>query len=185
VTVLFMNRFFQILSEGVVRFGGTVDKFTGDGIMALFGAPVSQEDHARRACLAALHLTETITAYAAQLRESKSLDLHARLGLNSGEVVLGGIGDEGRMDYTALGHTVGLAQRMEALAEPDMECFALLTRARILAATGSDNDDVEADLLAALALARETGATTYEAEIEAGWPSVFPRYGEREEQEPD
>jgi class 3 adenylate cyclase/tetratricopeptide (TPR) repeat protein len=114
-----MNRFFQILSEGVGRFGGTVDKFTGDGIMALFGAPTSQEDHARRACLAALHLTETITAYADGLRDSKRVDLHARLGLNSGEVVLGGVGDEGRMDYTALGHTVGLAQRMEALAEPD------------------------------------------------------------------
>jgi adenylate cyclase len=103
-----MDRFFQVLSEGVVRFGGTVDKFTGDGIMALFGAPVSQEDHARRACHAALGL----------LSATAELGFKVRVGLNSGEVVAGGIGAEGRLEYTALGHTVGLAQRMEALAEP-------------------------------------------------------------------
>jgi adenylate cyclase len=102
-----MDRFFRVLSDGVVRFGGTVDKFTGDGIMALFGAPVSQEDHARRACAAALALRGA----------TAGLGLAVRLGLNSGEVVVGGIGDEGRPEYTALGHTVGLAQRMEALAE--------------------------------------------------------------------
>ncbi len=113
-----MNQLFQILSEGVQRFGGTVDKFTGDGVMAIFGAPVSQEDHARRACHAALHLRQATAAYGDQLREGRHLDLHIRLGLNSGEVVIGGIGDEGRMNYTALGHTVGLAQRMEALADP-------------------------------------------------------------------
>ena len=103
-----MDRFFRVLSEGVLRFGGTVDKFTGDGIMALFGAPLSQEDHARRACHAALHLLVAVA----------NLDFKVRLGLNSGEVVVGGIGAEGRLEYTALGHTVGLAQRMEALAEP-------------------------------------------------------------------
>jgi adenylate cyclase len=103
-----MDRFFRILSEGVVRFGGTVDKFTGDGIMALFGAPLSQEDHARRACHAALRLREA----------TAGLEFKVRIGLNSGEVVAGGIGSGGRLEYTALGHTVGLAQRMEALAEP-------------------------------------------------------------------
>ena len=113
-----MKQFFHILSEGVTRFGGTVDKFTGDGIMAIFGAPVSQEDHARRACHAALHLTDSIAAYANGLRQSKGIDLHVRIGLNSGEVVVGGMGEEGRLHYTALGHTVGLAQRMESLAEP-------------------------------------------------------------------
>jgi adenylate cyclase len=103
-----MDRFFRVLSDGVRRFGGTVDKFTGDGIMALFGAPLSQEDHARRACHAALHLREA----------TAELDFKVRLGLNSGEVVVGGIGPEGQLEYTALGHTVGLAQRMEGLAEP-------------------------------------------------------------------
>jgi adenylate cyclase len=103
-----MDRFFRVLSEGIARFGGTVDKFTGDGVMALFGAPVSQEDHARRACLAALYLRAA----------ADGLALPVRIGLNSGEVVVGGIGHRGRLDYTALGHTVGLAQRMEALADP-------------------------------------------------------------------
>jgi class 3 adenylate cyclase len=103
-----MNRFFQLLVEEVLRFGGMVDKFTGDGIMALFGAPLSQEDHARRAGHAALGLLAATT----------DLDLKVRVGLNSGEVVVGGIGAEGGLEYTALGHTVGLAQRMEALAEP-------------------------------------------------------------------
>jgi adenylate cyclase len=113
-----MARFVQILAEGVRRFGGTVDQFTGDGIMALFGAPVAQEDHARRACHAAWHLTSAIAAYAEELRRSQGVDLHVRLGLNSGEVVLGRVGGDVRLDPAAFGHTVGLAQRMEALAQP-------------------------------------------------------------------
>lgn len=113
-----MDRFMRILSDGVHRFEGTVDKFTGDGVMALFGAPVAHEDHARRACYAALHLAETIADYTDELRRAKGLSFHARLGLNSGEVVVGAIGDDSHMEYTAVGHTVGLASRMEALAEP-------------------------------------------------------------------
>ncbi len=113
-----MKEFFRVLSEGVTRFGGTVDKFTGDGIMAIFGAPVSQEDHARRACHAALHLSSAVAAFAGGLQQTAGLDLHVRIGLNSGEVVVGGLGAEGGVDYTALGHTVGLAQRMESMAEP-------------------------------------------------------------------
>jgi class 3 adenylate cyclase/tetratricopeptide (TPR) repeat protein len=114
-----MDRFFSILCTGVHRFEGTVDKFTGDGIMALFGAPIAHEDHARRACYAALHLQSDVTAYAAELRRSEGLDLSIRMGLNSGEVVVGAIGEDLAMEYTALGHTVGLAQRMEQLAAPD------------------------------------------------------------------
>ncbi|MDX6632122.1 MAG: hypothetical protein QOG26_127 [Solirubrobacterales bacterium] len=113
-----MERFFAILSEGVHRFEGTVDKFTGDGIMALFGAPIAHEDHARRACVAALHLTDRLAEYAAELRRSHGLSFSVRIGLNSGEVVVGAIGDDLEMSYTAVGHTVGLAQRMEQLAEP-------------------------------------------------------------------
>jgi class 3 adenylate cyclase len=113
-----MDRFMRILTEGVHRFEGTVDKFTGDGIMALFGAPVAHEDHARRACYAALHLAEAIGRYAEELRRTKGLSFHTRMGLNSGEVIVGNIGDDAHMEYTAVGHTVGLAQRMEALAEP-------------------------------------------------------------------
>ncbi len=113
-----MGRFVSILAEGVGRFGGTVDKFTGDGIMALFGAPVAQEDHARRACHAALHLTKTIGVYSDELRREQGVELGVRLGLNSGEVVVGRVGENVTLDPTALGHTVGLAQRMESLAEP-------------------------------------------------------------------
>ena len=113
-----MGRFVAILAEGVRKYGGTVDKFTGDGIMALFGAPVAQEDHARRACHAAWHLTKAIESYSEELRRTQNVRLDVRLGLNSGEVVVGRVGDDMTLDPTALGHTVGLAQRMEALAEP-------------------------------------------------------------------
>ena len=113
-----MQRFFDLLCEGVQEFGGTVDKFTGDGIMAVFGAPVAQEDHAQRACYAALRMGELARDYAADLRRTLGLSFATRIGINSGEVVAGEIGPEGSRDYTAIGHTVGLAQRMEALAEP-------------------------------------------------------------------
>ncbi len=111
-----LDRFFQILTEGVHRFEGTVNQYTGDGIMALFGAPIAHEDHARRACYSALWLQEGLRKSADQLRRTQGLNFSVRIGLNSGEVVVGKIGDDLRMDYTAQGHTVGLAQRMEALA---------------------------------------------------------------------
>jgi class 3 adenylate cyclase len=111
-----MQRFFRILSEGVERFEGFVDKFTGDGIMALFGAPLAHEDHAQRACYAGLHLQDQLRAYTREVKRTRGVDFSVRLGLNSGEVIVGKIGDDLRMDYTAQGHTVGLAQRMEALA---------------------------------------------------------------------
>ena len=113
-----LDRFFQILADGVHRFEGTVNQFTGDGIMALFGAPIAHEDHARRACFAALYLGDALRRYARQVRREHGINFSVRMGLNSGEVVVGRIGDDLRMDYTAQGHTVGLAQRMEQLAEP-------------------------------------------------------------------
>jgi len=113
-----MQGFFSILADEVRRFEGTVDKFTGDGIMAVFGAPVAHEDHARRACLAALRMLDDIAEYAAELRRRHGLNFSARIGINSGEVVAGAIGAGADGGYTAVGHTVGLAQRMEALAEP-------------------------------------------------------------------
>ena len=113
-----MDRFFTILCDGVHRFEGTVDKFTGDGIMALFGAPLAHEDHAQRACWAALTLQRELAAYATEVRRSEGLSFSVRMGINSGEVVVGQIGEDLRVEYTAVGHTVGLAQRMESLAEP-------------------------------------------------------------------
>lgn len=113
-----MQRFFSLLAATVTRFEGTVDKFTGDGIMAVFGAPVAHEDHAQRACYAALQMLDDVAEYAAELRRAKGLNFSTRIGINSGEVVAGAIGEGGGSAYTAIGHTVGLAQRMEALAEP-------------------------------------------------------------------
>jgi class 3 adenylate cyclase/tetratricopeptide (TPR) repeat protein len=113
-----MDRFFAILSEGVHRFEGTINQYTGDGIMALFGAPIAHEDHAQRACYAALHLRDALRRYADELRIGKGISFAVRMGLNSGEVVVGKIGDDLRMDYTALGHTANLAARMEQIAEP-------------------------------------------------------------------
>src|SRR5262245_44853660 len=112
-----MDRFFTILAAGVHRFEGTVNQYTGDGIMALFGAPIAHEDHAQRACWAALHLQGSLRVYADELRRTRGLNFSVRMGLNSGDVVVGQIGDDLRMDYTAQGHTVGLAQRTEQLAE--------------------------------------------------------------------
>jgi class 3 adenylate cyclase/tetratricopeptide (TPR) repeat protein len=112
-----MERFVNLLTDGVHRFEGTVNQFTGDGIMALFGAPLAHEDHAQRACWAALHLRDELRRYGDELRMGRGLNFSVRLGMNSGEVVVGRIGDDLRMDYTAQGHTVGLAQRMEQLAE--------------------------------------------------------------------
>jgi class 3 adenylate cyclase/tetratricopeptide (TPR) repeat protein len=113
-----LDRFFQILTDGVHRFEGTVNQYTGDGIMALFGAPIAHEDHAHRACWAALHLQEELRRYTEEMKRTRGVAFAARMGLNSGEVIVGTIGDDLRMDYTAQGHTVGLAQRMEQLADP-------------------------------------------------------------------
>jgi class 3 adenylate cyclase len=94
----------------VQRFGGTVDKFTGDGIMAVFGAPVALEDHAFRACLAALGVQEEAKRLAVDVRECDGVDLHLRVGLNSGEVIAGEIGS-GAFGYTAVGEQVGSGHR--------------------------------------------------------------------------
>jgi class 3 adenylate cyclase len=113
-----MDRFVSIMAAGIHRFEGTVDKFTGDGVMALFGAPLTHEDHALRACLAALHLRDELASYAAQLRRERGLSFAVRMGLNSGEVIVGAVGEDLSLRYTAVGQTVGLAARIESLAEP-------------------------------------------------------------------
>ena len=102
----------------VQRYGGTVDKFTGDGIMAVFGAPVALEDHAFRACLAALGIQDEAKRMAGGVAERDGIDLRLRVGLNSGQVIAGEIGS-GALGYTAIGEQVGMAQRMESVAPPD------------------------------------------------------------------
>jgi class 3 adenylate cyclase/tetratricopeptide (TPR) repeat protein len=112
-----LDRFFQILASGIHRHEGTINQYTGDGIMALFGAPIAHEDHAQRACHAALALAAELRGFARELRREHGLDFSVRMGLNSGEVVVGKIGDDLRMDYTAQGQTVGLAARLQQIAE--------------------------------------------------------------------
>src|ERR1700758_1423542 len=101
----------------VQRYGGTVDKFTGDGIMAVFGAPIALEDHAFRACLAALGIQEEAERLAVEVQRHDRVDLGLRVGLNSGEVIAGEIGSS-HLGYTAVGEQVGMAQRMESVAPP-------------------------------------------------------------------
>ncbi len=106
------------MMAAVHRYEGTVNQVLGDGIMALFGAPLAHEDHALRACYAALALQEALGAYGAQVRRSHGVEVQARVGLNSGEVVVRAIGNDLHMDYTAVGETTHLAARMEQLALP-------------------------------------------------------------------
>jgi len=106
------------MMEAVHHFEGTVNQVMGDGIMALFGAPLAHEDHAVLACYAALRMQETVGRYAEDLRRSQGLTVQVRVGLNSGEVVVRSIGSDLHMDYTAVGQTTHLAARMEQLAVP-------------------------------------------------------------------
>jgi class 3 adenylate cyclase/tetratricopeptide (TPR) repeat protein len=106
------------MMEAVHRYEGTVNQVMGDGIMALFGAPLAHEDHAVRACYAALRMQEAVKAYADEARRTTGLPPSIRVGLNSGEVVVRSIGSDLRMDYTAVGQTTHLAARMEQAALP-------------------------------------------------------------------
>jgi class 3 adenylate cyclase/predicted ATPase len=108
----------QCMMNAVHRFEGTVNQVLGDGIMALFGAPVAHEDHATRACYAALAMQAALRRYAEDIRRSHGLEMQARVGLHSGEVVVRSIGNDLRMDYSAVGQTTHLAARMEQLATP-------------------------------------------------------------------
>ena len=106
------------MMEAVHRYEGTVNQVMGDGIMALFGAPLAHEDHAVRACYAALRMQEQIRRYAEQARREHGALVHVRVGVNSGEVVVRSVGSDLRMDYTAVGQTTHLAARMEQMALP-------------------------------------------------------------------
>jgi class 3 adenylate cyclase/tetratricopeptide (TPR) repeat protein len=113
-----MDRALRLMAEAIHRYEGTVNQFLGDGLMALFGAPVALEDHALRAVMAALMMRETMSAYNAELKAERDVEIRLRLGLNTGMVVVGRIGDDLRMDYTAVGDTTNVAARLQSLAEP-------------------------------------------------------------------
>jgi class 3 adenylate cyclase/tetratricopeptide (TPR) repeat protein len=113
-----MDGCFRILMDEIHKYEGTINQFTGDGVMALFGAPVAHEDHAQRACYAALSIQNTLADYGEKLKKECGIDFKMRIGVNSGPVVVGSIGDDLRMDYTAIGDTINLASRMETTAKP-------------------------------------------------------------------
>ncbi len=108
----------QRMMDAVYRFEGTVNQVLGDGIMALFGAPIAHEDHALRACYAALAMQAELRRYAEEVRRAQGLEVQLRVGINSGDVVVRTIGNDLHMDYSAVGQTTHLAARMEQLATP-------------------------------------------------------------------
>ncbi len=113
-----MDGCFKILMDEIHQHEGTINQFTGDGVMALFGAPVAHEEHAQKACHAALATLKAMEPYGAMIKQDCGVEFKMRIGLNSGYVIVGSIGDDLRMDYTAVGDTTNLAARMESAAKP-------------------------------------------------------------------
>jgi class 3 adenylate cyclase len=113
-----MDGCFTILMDEIHRYEGTINQFTGDGVMALFGAPVSHEDHAQRACYAALTIQKSLDEYGAMVERDRGVEFKMRIGINTGKVIVGAIGDDLRMDYTAVGDTTNLASRIQQMSEP-------------------------------------------------------------------
>ena len=113
-----MDGCFRILMDEIHKYEGTVNQFTGDGAMALFGAPIAHEDHAQRACYAALSIQKGMIEYGERVKNQYGMDFQMRIGLHSGPVVVGSIGDDLRVDYTAIGDTTNLAARIEQAAKP-------------------------------------------------------------------
>ena len=114
-----MDGAFKIMMDETHKYEGTINQFTGDGIMAIFGAPVAHENHAQRACYTALSIQRAMSDYSATVEKEYGVDFKIRIGINSGPVIVSAIGDDLRMDYTAVGDTTNLASRMEGLADPE------------------------------------------------------------------
>jgi class 3 adenylate cyclase len=126
-----MDGCFKILMDEIHRHQGTINQFTGDGVMALFGAPAAIEDHAGNACQAALAIQKAMKPFSGELQKKYGCDFKMRIGLNSGPVIVGSIGDDLRMDYTAIGDTTNLAARMESLAVPGTIMVSHDTQSRV------------------------------------------------------
>jgi class 3 adenylate cyclase/tetratricopeptide (TPR) repeat protein len=126
-----LNRFFELALAEVHKYEGTINQFLGDGFMALFGAPVAHEDHARRAVMAAVTIQRRLEERRNELVGAPGGELSVRIGLNTGPVVVGKIGDNLRMDYTAVGDTTNLAARLQQLAEPGTILVSDATRRQI------------------------------------------------------
>ncbi len=126
--VALLNELFSVLTEIVFRHGGTVDKFIGDCIMAVWGAPVAQEDHAARALAAAEDMMRFLETANEGWREKYDLEIRLGIGVNSGEALVGNIGSDKRMEYTVIGDVVNVAARLEAIAQPNEVLVAGSTR---------------------------------------------------------
>src|SRR5438094_527840 len=113
-----MDRAFEVILEAVHRYEGTINQFLGDGVMALFGAPIAHEDHAQRALSAALRIQANLKPLAEDVERTHGIEFRMRMGINTGPVVVGAIGRDLRMDYTAVGDTTNLAARLLAIGEP-------------------------------------------------------------------
>ncbi len=134
--VAILNELFTLLTEAVFRHGGTVDKFLGDCVMALFGAPAAQEDHAARALYASQDMLRFLESANAGWRDRYGVEVQLAIGVNSGEAVVGNVGSETRMEYTAIGDVVNVAARLETIARPSQ---ILVSHATVEAA-GEDFD---------------------------------------------
>ncbi|ADB49036.1 adenylate/guanylate cyclase domain-containing protein [Conexibacter woesei] len=128
---LILDRFLAIAARAVHAFEGTVNQFTGDGLMAVFGAPLAHEDHARRACLAVLQLQSEVAELAADVAQADGVEFAIRCGLNSGEVVVGAIGDDVHMDFVPIGNTTALGKRIESLAPVGSAAISASTAALV------------------------------------------------------
>ncbi len=127
-----LSKFFELALSEVHRYEGVINQFLGDGFMALFGAPLSHEDHARRGILAALGLQRALALHREGFTQSHGVELAVRMGLNTGQVVVGAIGDNLRMDYTAIGDTTNLAAQMQQLAKAGSICITENTRRLVM-----------------------------------------------------
>ena len=126
-----LDRFLAIAASAVHALEGTVNQFTGDGLMAVFGAPVAHEDHARRACLAVLALQRDVAVLAQELARTDGVEFAVRCGLNSGEVIVGSIGDDVHMDFVPIGTTTALGKRIESLAPAGSTAISASTAALV------------------------------------------------------
>jgi class 3 adenylate cyclase/tetratricopeptide (TPR) repeat protein len=123
-----MQGCFARMMDAVHRYEGTITQFLGDGVMALFGAPIAHEDSARRAVAAALEMQSALAVYGDEVKRQHAIDCQFRVGLNTGPVVVGSIGDNLDMDYTAIGDTINIASRLETSAEPGAVYLSEATR---------------------------------------------------------
>jgi len=126
-----LNELFSMLTEIVFRHGGTVDKFIGDCIMAVWGAPVSQEDHATRALAAAEDMMRFLETANEGWKEKYDVEIRLGIGVNSGEAIVGNIGSDKRMEYTVIGDVVNVAARLEAIAQPNQVLVSEATHALV------------------------------------------------------